>query len=286
MQQLQFVCRKSDITEGTILDTLEQKLNMSLDFNPVLSDQFFELDCKEHNLPSNEVLLAATEKIVEEIGGLRGWRAKGVESRLYRGFSPVFNPENGVDHWATWGDLRLRQTLSITRGQAPEITNRRNSYYDTYAFNEINPIVKKHYAELFDRFACQPTRSRVAFLDRRKAASANDDDFHIDEFAYQNIRVLIPIQTDSAYKIEIRGTDEHGNSMHLKKSLEVGKFYIWNQRIPHRVFCEGSPKTDLPRIHIILGFMPWIRIIGDDIFKSEFYGIQPFDLIKSKKFFR
>lgn len=259
-----------------LLERVEEAFNMSAYYDTDLKQQFFEFNLADFDLPSAEQLLEITLDVQQQLGRLQGWKSNGTESAIYKGFSLTYNPVNGIDPYATWGDLRL--------GREP-FSTMKDSYHDTYAFNTIHPLMAKAYEPLLSRLNCQVTRSRVAYIDpvNEQVTYMN---FHKDEFPYQNLRINIPLQTDPDYVLEINGTDEYGNSLQLTQHLEVGKFYIWNTRIPHRVYAKQVPKSKVPRIHIVLGVMPWIDIIGDVFSKNQFFGTQPFAMIEKGRLFK
>lgn len=272
--------------DTTMLEDIERELDLASFYNTNIKENFFEFDLDELGLPSAEELLEATIAIEKELGELKGWRSNYKESTSYKGFSLVYNPTLGVDPYATLGDPRLTQNFSRTLGTG-NLTTLKNSYHDTYRFSKVHPVVEKHYKKLLDRCNCKLTRSRVSYIFPVDDSIYNYN-YHRDEFPFQNLRVNIPLQTDESYILEVTGTDEYGNGLELRKHLEVGKCYIWNTRIPHRVVATTKPKSDKPRIHIVLGFTPWINVSDDNesYEKSEFFGIQPFDLLKPGKLFK
>lgn len=273
-----------EVKDQTMLEEIESSIGLAKHYNTKIETNFFEFDLEEVGLPSAEELLQATKAIEEELGELKGWRSHQTESTSYKGFSLCYNPNNGVDAYATLGDPRLKQNFSRSEGLG-DIDVLKNSYHDTYRFSKLHPVVAKHYKKLFDCFNFQPTRSRVSYI------FPVDDSifkygFHKDEFPFQNLRVNIPLQTSEEYVLEIAGEDEYGNRCDMVKHMEVGKCYIWNTRIPHRAIATSMPKDPKPRISIILGFMPWINVDGEHYEKSEFFGQQPFDLLKKGGLFK
>ena len=83
--------------------------------------------------------------------------------------------------------------------------------------------------------------------------------------------------------LEIDGADDWGNTLQMTKHLEVGKAYFWNTKIQHRVRETGGAKE--PRVHIVVGFIPWFDKDGDDWKPNKYFGIQPIDMIRSKMIF-
>jgi hypothetical protein len=270
--------------DRTLLEIIQDDYDIHglYDKNP--SCQFFEFDLKDFNLPTAQDLLDRTLLIQNELGRLQGWRSNNKESQTYKGFSMTYNPFHGVDAFSTWGDPKLTQNFSRSEGLG-NITTLANSYHDTYRFSAVHPLVKTHYDILLSRLNCQLTRSRVAYI-YPVDDTIHTFNYHKDEFPFQNLRINIPLQTDPNYVLEINGEDEFGNKMVMEKHLEVGKFYVWNTRIPHRVYAKDKPISTKPRIHIVLGVMPWIILDGDNYTKGPFYGIQPFDLLQSGYLFK
>lgn len=272
------------MNDTTMLEDLEQQYQMSKHYNPKIDQQFYELDLAEYGLPSAAELLAWTKEIEHRLGRLQGWRSNNKESNTYKGFSLTYNPNHGVDAFATWGDPRLTQNFSRAEGVG-NIDVLKNSYHDTYRFSAVHPVIGDCYSSLLSRFNCQLTRSRVAYI------YPVDDtiytyNFHRDEFPFQNLRVNIPLQSSPEYVLEITGSDEYGNSLELERHLEVGKMYVWNTRIPHRVYAKSKPSSDLPRIHMVLGFMPWFNVNGEEATPNQFFGVQPFELLKRGGLFK
>jgi hypothetical protein len=268
----------------TMLEEIENTFPFHALYDTNIKQQFFEFNLADFGLPTAQELLDATLKIENTLGRLQGWRSNNKVSQTYKGFSMTYNPALGEDAFATWGDPKLTQNFSRAEGLG-NITTLKNSYHDTYRFSAIHPVVAEHYAPLIDSLNCQITRSRVAYIDPVDDTIYSYN-YHRDEFPFQNLRVNIPLQTDPSYVLEIKGSDEYGNSLELEKHLEVGKFYVWNTRIPHRVYAKEKPTTTQPRIHIVLGVMPWINVDGDTFTKGQFYGIQPFDLLKKGLLFK
>lgn len=258
-----------------LLDDVEREYGMLDLYDKHLEQQFYEFDLADFGLPSAEELLVATKAIEAELG-LQGFRANGRTNESYKGFSLTYNPNLGVDPFATMGDFRLGQN---------GITQLDNSFYDTYRFSAVHPVVAKHYKPLLDRLNCQLTRSRTAYI-YPNGKSAFEINYHRDEYPHQNLRINIPLQTTREYVLEINGNDENNNSLSLIKNLSVGKFYIWNTRLPHRVYAQEKPKSEDPRIHIVLGIMPWINVDGETFTKHHFFGIQPFELVKRGLLFK
>lgn len=264
----------------TILQRLEESYGISKIFKNSSSEQFFEWDLATFGL-SAEKLLEAVLKTEKQIG-LRGWRAKETESQTYKGFSLCYNKNLGEDPYASLGDFKLTQVFSVQNGH-PNINELKDSYYDTYSFNQVHPAVKENFDFLTPKFKVPLIRSRVSYVYPLNE-SIKHYPFHRDEFVYHNLRVNIPLQTSKEYILEIDGEDEFSNNLRLKKHLEVGKLYIWNTRIPHRVTVTEMPlQTNHPRIHLVLGFCPWFDFENEEFKPNSNFGKHPFDLFAEGK---
>ena len=246
-----------------------------------LEDNFLEFTLEELGMPSAEELYDKTLKIADEIGGIRGWRKGDFESEKYKGFSICMN-EKGDDYlqspYASLGHPELNWTYSRTSNPNPPWETDIDTYYDTYGLSTVHPIVKKHYNTFLECVDLPPTRSRVMW-----GYPSHEQGWHVDEVLWCAIRFNIPLVTEPSYVLEIDGTDEYDNSLTLTKHLEVGKVYMWNTRIKHRVRDMGGAKK--PRVHIVAAFIPWFEKNNNDWKPNKYFGIQPLDMIKSKMIF-
>jgi hypothetical protein len=145
--------------------------------------------------------------------------------------------------------------------------------------------VENHLGNLFSHFSCPLLRSRAAFL-KMPNFSNKKEGWHVDEPSTHMVRINIPLQTSEEHILEINGNDGYGNSLVLTKHLEVGKAYIWNTRIPHRVTTTQFSK--LERIHLVLGFGTWVDYDTDnDTFsKSLLHGLPLNTIVKEKMFLK
>ena len=143
------------------------------------------------------------------------------------------NP-NGDDHlrspYASLGHPELNWAYSRNNNPNPPWEDDRDTYYDTYGFSTVHPIVKKHYNKFLDCIDLLPTRSRVMWSYPGFVQS-----WHLDEVLWCAIRFNIPLVTEPSYVLEIDGEDDYGNSLTLTKHLEVGKIYMWNTDIELRI---------------------------------------------------
>jgi hypothetical protein len=250
---------------------------------------FYEFSMDELGLPSPQELLNSVLNIKNTVG-IKGWMSNGVESQSYRGFSLTYNPdfhdsESSIYH-QTWGSSNLLQSYGREKGLG-NFSSIRNTYYDTYAFRNQAPVIEAELGYLFNHFSCPLLRSRVAFLRLHRYLNANDG-WHVDEPPYHMFRINIPLQTTQEHILEINGKDGHGNYMQATKHLEVGKAYIWNTRIPHRVNVKSSHSDHMDRIHLVLGFGTWIDYNKDkdEFSKSNLYGLSLKTIVEEKLFLK
>jgi hypothetical protein len=238
-------------------------------------------------LPSHADILKGVLAIKEEVG-LQGWTTDKGSSDNYQGFSLTYNPDfldTSVSiYHQTWGSKNLTQIFGREDGIGTH-SQLKNTYYDSYGFRKRLPLVDKHLGFLLDKFSMTMVRSRVAFLNlhnRRPHPSG----WHKDEYPYQLIRLLIPLQTSNEYILEIEGNDEFGNSSAMKTHLPAGNLYTWNTRIPHRVGLRRRCRFEHDRIHLILGFSPWYDYNeeNDSYVKSALYGMPINQIINEKLF--
>jgi hypothetical protein len=250
---------------------------------------FKEFTLDELGLPPADELLAATLVIKSKVG-LQGWITNGVESTNYKGFSLTYNPDfhdsDASIYHQTWGSKLLKQNFGRIKGLG-NFSSIRNTYYDTYAFRKIPDIVKEHLGHLFSHFYCPLLRSRVAFSTLMEVPELYSG-WHVDEPPTHMFRINIPLQTSEEHVLEINGSDEYGNSIIMTKHLEVGKAYIWNTRIPHRVTIKKPCSNELERIHLVLGFGTWIDYNADtDTFsKSQLHGLPLKTIVEEKMFLK
>lgn len=251
---------------------------------------FFEYDLKDLGLPCAEELLEKNLCIANEVGCI-GWRSNAKESDHYKGFSLTYNPDfihgdESIYH-QTFGSSKLTQSYSRIINEGNH-TQTKNTYYDTYAFRQLPPAVKKHLGSFFDLFSLSLLRSRTAFFETNES-DQQINTWHKDEFPYQLLRINIPLQTSEEHVIDIAGKDEFGNSLSLyNKHLEIGKLYIWNTRISHRIRTTVKKKNMLPRIHMVLGFSPYFSYNeeNDSFTKNHLHGMPIKEIVEKRLFLR
>jgi hypothetical protein len=255
----------------------------------LLGLDFYEFTLEELGLPGSDVLLKSILDI-EKIVGLQGWSEKGQESETYKGFSLTYNPDfifsNQSIFHQTMGSPLLTQSFSrkINHGNH-SVT--KNTYYDSYGFRKIHPIIFSKLGYFLDKFSMPIIRSRVAYQYGFNRGVDKKENWHIDEPPYEVLRINIPLQTSHEHVLDIVGSDGKGNYLKIiNKHLECGKLYIWNTRIPHRLTFKEICLSKSPRIHLVLGLCPWFDYNKDtDSFvKNQFFG-QPIKKIVDSKLF-
>lgn len=287
-----FYCNQRDPNEEML--TYIERCNGfdQIDLKTSLEDFVFEeFTLEELKFPTVDTILSSILNLEKTIG-LQGWKTGDQESKTYKGFSPTYNPDFNDKEYSifhqTWGSELLTQYLSrkIDHGNHTKV---RDSYYDSYAFRKIHPLIANKLSDIFDRFVPAIVRSRVAFNYGLGQGFKKIDNWHIDEFPFQVLRCIIPLQTSEEHTIDIIGSDEYGNEVEIiDRHLECGKIYFWNSRIPHRVTFSRPCMTALPRIHLVLGMSPWFSYNSseDFFYKNSLWGIPIKDIIKSKLFLR
>lgn len=292
MTQSKFYCQQRNADEE-VLKFIERCNGFSdADLHKSVAGFVFEeFSLDELQLPDYKSLLLSVIDLEKTIG-LQGWRTQDQESKTYKGFSLTYNPEfsdktQSIFH-QTWGSFLLTQYLSrkIDQGNHTKV---RDSYYDSYAFRKFHPFILNNLSNLLNKFKPAIVRSRIAFNYGFSQGFKKNDNWHIDEFPFQVLRCIIPLQTSVEHVIDIVGSDEYGNSVEIfDKHLECGKIYFWNSRIPHRVTLSKVCLEHAPRIHIVLGMSPWFEYddSGDFFYKSSLWGIPIQEIIKSKLFLR
>jgi len=240
--------------------TKNNKIDNEIEKAALKDFTFYEFDLKDLNLPSAEELLLSVLEIKKQVG-TRCWTTKDKQSRDYYGFSLTHNPQyrgdvNSIYH-QSWGSSSIINSYSREIGSDPH-SEKKNTYYDTYGFRVVPPIVKELFDEFLAKISFPILRSRVAFYNPIFRDPKSQGTTHIDESPTDLLRINIPLQTSAEHLLDISGSDEYGNSLTmLNKHLEVGKAYLWNTRIPHRIHVSSIPRIHRPRIHIVLGMAPW-----------------------------
>ena len=125
---------------------INEKYDAFSHYNTKINEQFMEFSLEELGFPTADFLLDKTLNIVNEIGGIKGWSKNNTVSNKYRGFSLCYNPD-GDEHlrspYASLGHPELNWSYSKSNNPNPPWKEVKNTYYDTYGFNTIHPIVKQ-----------------------------------------------------------------------------------------------------------------------------------------------
>jgi hypothetical protein len=161
-----------------------------------------------------------------------------------------------------------------------QLHQEKDAYADTWSFSDWTPAaIQSGVRDITENAACQVLRSRVAWLrgmfrDYRISPEESDKwAWHSDEPIVHNTRVIVPLQTTSAYAMEI---GDNG-----PKVPEKGYAYTWDTNIVHRQLqVDNADKSD--RIYLILGFNPWFNWLPEEQAweSNEFYGkVHPMDMM-------
>ena len=236
-----------------------------------------EFTTEELGFPSYQELYESVKAVEAEIG-TQGFMINGKESEGYGGFSLVYNPNykgaNPSLYHQTLGDPLLLTAASQNENQEAnsQIYEGKDSYYDTYGFTCRMPIIEKHFGGVFNKINGAVMRSRVSYLDSARFDFNNPkQNWHIDEYAWQMIRIIIPVKTSDNFVIRINGDDGLGNTIENEEfAPELGKVYLWNNRIPHQM--APLEVRDDPRIYIIIGFSPWFNFEDGEYVPNDNWG--------------
>ena len=260
-------------------------------FSDALKDfTFYEFDLQELGLPSHEYLLEQTKKY-EEKAGLQGWRVRGKECEDYKGLSLTYNKDfynpNASIYHQTLGMFEMKDSYGKAVG-GTHIENKKNSYYDTLGFRYIDDFVYNLYKDLFDKINGPISRGRISYFYPHLRDPYDNRGWHTDEPPLVLCRINIPLQTNSNHVIRMKGEDGFGNSFELEKHFELGKAYIWNTKIPHEVTFKEKTTDPTPRIHMVLGFLPWLDYDKDTdtFYNSENFGKSMHEIITKKLFIK
>lgn len=252
---------------------------------------FKSFTLEELGLPSAEHLLQKVKLIESEVG-LQGWRCNNEENQIYKGFSITHNPtflypEDSIYH-QTWGSYLMTQNYSMAKGIGNH-TQTKNTYYDSFGFRQIPPKVQTHLGDFLDKFRYHIVRSRVAYVFGYGRGETKTTQWHVDEDPFKVLRLNIPLQTSAEHVIDIQGEDPYGNKLNLENQhLEVGKAYMWNTKVPHRITYSKKCEYQEPRIHIVLGFTPYFDYDSqsDSFSVNNNFGRSIKEIVDNKEFLR
>jgi hypothetical protein len=222
-------------------------------------------------------LVADTKKALDEIG-FRAWASSdlGKMNNKYGGLSFVYNPEHQDNIDKDGGTLGTPQN-KITQFydyNTVNVKNTKNSYLDTYGFTEKTRLYNYGYVKEFLDSRCKRTmiRSRLGVITAGKQNPVFDTlSWHRDEDIFLNLRINIPITTESNYLFQMIGEKPY--------HLELGKAYSWDTGMGHRVYHQGETTVD--RINFVLGFSPWFDFDKENRcwIQNEFWGKHPFQML-------
>jgi len=220
---------------------------------------FYEFTLEELGLPSAEIMLKNVLELEKEIG-LYNWTTKNFEFDDYKGFSLTYNKNYIGDQGPynqTMGTKKMTQIYGVEKEKDLPVVAK-HTYYDTFGFRHVHPIVKKYFNNLFNKFNCGISRSRVSYFYPHKTKLPDISGIHVDELPLYLLRINIPLKTNSNHILKAEGKDKYGNTLSIEKHLEVGKAYIWNTIIPHQVTVKEETTDNESRIHLVLGITPWL----------------------------
>jgi hypothetical protein len=218
------------------------------------------------------------DEIIEKYGD-HSWanndgRADNIKN-FYTGFSLVYNPnhQEGLDpHASTLGTKKNSTSEEMYWAGTQNHDFIKDSYYDTYGFNNPTPASQYGYlGDFMERCKRSRVRSRVGIIHGDKPAS-DSFGWHKDEEIWENLRINIPITTTESMKFQF----EDKPPVHL----DAGWAYSFDSNVPHRVF--STEVSDCCRIHLVLGVSPWFDYdpVEDIWITNEFYGKKhPFDML-------
>jgi hypothetical protein len=251
-----------------------------------------EFTLEELGLPDYTVFYNWVKSIETQVG-IEGWRShNGLRSIQHQGFSLTYNKdfknaEVSVFHQTLGNDASADFYSSQENKNVIEGTDYGlDTYYDTAGFRHVHPVIENYFGSVFKKLKGAVMRSRVGYLYSRNFNFDNPkSNWHIDERPWEMIRLTIPVKTTADYVIRMHGDDGFGNRIsNYEHSLQLGKAYMWNNRIPHQM----APKkiSEDPRINIVIGFSPWFDYDPetDQFVRNTNWGIPISTIVKEKLF--
>ena len=276
---MKYVIKVSDVPRfTTIFNYIRYKTDIVKKFNrlPKQDSHVYELD---FGMDVAELKRKAESAINKH--GTYGWLSKqGRSKSSYRSLSLVHNPHiddpevneyNSTLGSSLIGNQRFFYTTWFTvlcqlRGKT------KNSYYDSFAFNQPNSIMTEEFADLLSTFQRTQIRSRMSVILANASDSLHPEYLlHKDEHVYHNVRINIPLTDTSDHFLKIEDQEV---------CFEAGKAYTWDTHKPHRVYGMSTQ----PRINLVLGFSPWFDYVQeDDVWISnQYYGeVHPLEMVRT-----
>lgn len=224
--------------------------------------------------------------------GSFGWLSS--EGRLaqdnYRSLSLTYNPDlydPGIDdvHQSTLG-TSINSNREFFYNSTQKFSALKHTYFDTYGFRKLTPAARTGGLGLFlSQCGLNLVRSRLSVIHGEQGETADFlTGWHRDERVFENLRVNIPLTSDTAYRMQVEPTldrpDASSASMR-EYHLVPGYAYSLDTNLPHRVYART--RTDTPRVHLVLGFSPWLRYEeeADAWAPNEHYGeINPLEMLR------
>jgi hypothetical protein len=251
----------------------ESKLSQAIS-DTVPSTEFDDIVELPHSLDLEKITQDTLSALT--LFGFQGWQTSVGESKAYGGLSLVYNPDliESVDPNQNTLGTKSNSPNKFYWGSTEKFQSVRNTYFDSYGFRKLSPCVTDTgLNEFLKDFKLSPTRSRIGVIDALYHEYVGEDFlWHKDETVFENLRINIPIHTDSSFLFQL----ESKEPMHL----QIGKIYTWDTHRPHRVY--STSKSSTKRVHLVLGFSPWIDYNDkDDSFTiNDFFGkVHPLDIL-------
>lgn len=259
--------------------SLFQWISSEVDFETAKKDVPFKKCFEEiielpHRLNLEEIKIDTLTTL--DKFGIKGWQTTRGESSTYGGLSIVYNPDliESVDPNQQTLGTAINTPKEFFYGKMERFCSPRNTYFDSYGFRKLSPSIENSNLKKFILdFKLSPTRSRIAVLNGLNYNKVGEDFlWHKDEEIFENLRINIPIDTNEHFMFQL----EEDKPIHLS----YGKCYTWDTHRAHRVYMTQT--TEKKRIHLVLGFSPWINYNEeDDSFEiNEFFGkVHPFEIL-------
>lgn len=208
----------------------------------------------------------------------------------YRSLSLTYNPDlqdPGIDdvHQSTLG-TSVNANSEFFYNSTQRFKTLKHTYFDTYGFRKTTPAAQLGgLGEFLSQCGLNLVRSRLSVIHGEQGETADfSTGWHRDERVFENLRVNIPLTSDEAYRMQVEPSlaepDPASNSLR-EYHLTPGYAYSLNTNLPHRVYART--RTNTPRIHLVLGFAPWLRYDdeADAWTPNAYYGeINPLDMLR------